>query len=126
MQLKALCESLEHYPLLRHLDINKVIKFLRYSTLAHPSIEAGTPNARIPPDTISVYTQILLGEVIGEDVLAVRELWSALKGEIWKLSMSGEDSQGIVPTVEEINTFNTYALFLNTCECKETVLYSCI
>ncbi|KAF4617790.1 hypothetical protein D9613_006164 [Agrocybe pediades] len=114
MQLKAFCASLEHYPLLQNLDISKIVKFARYCTLARPSIEAGTSNIRIPPDTISVHTQILLGEVIGKDVLVIRELWSALKGQLWQLSISGDDPHGIVPTAEEIKCFNTFTLPLST------------
>lgn len=117
MQLQDLCNALNHYPLIRVLDISKLIKFLRYCAIARPSIEAQTRNSRTPPNTISMDTQVLLSEAIGENILVIRELWSALKEEAWKLCASGDSPNGVVPTADEIATFNTYALCLKTCTC---------
>lgn len=107
--MQLLVELAAANPRLATIDLETVLRFIRFALLAQSTIYFWTVDAQEPPALPPLFIQILLAQCVGIDVETVKVLWHAFKNVIWTTTSWG------TPSAEEISVYNKYALPLGTC-----------
>ena len=107
MDLLSLANAFAHVP---RVNLDNVMKFLKFASLAKATVEWGMKDKSHPPTDLPPNVQCLLARLIHEDISSIQTYWDALKDYLWQQSPSSHAQP------QDIRAYNKEALSLGTCK----------